>query len=110
MGMIPINFNTTTMKESIKIELLQHIAESKEDGLITHDQIFNQTYYKVYNHDAKEWLKNHELDVFEAMEICYAYETNHYGEHSPRRFTGYVELVNCLVYWYGLELHDVHED
>ena len=91
------------MKDSIKTELLEHINESQNDGLTTHDEMFNEDYYIIGYYQSSQWLKEHGLGALEAVNICKDFEREHFGEgHTD--FDNTEQLVNLLVYWYGLEL------
>ena len=91
------------MKDSIKTELLEHINESQNDGLTTHDEMFNENYYIIGYYKSSQWLKEHELGELEAVNICKDFEREHFGEIQTD-FDNTEQLVNHLVYWYGLEL------
>tara|TARA_R100000781_G_C4071732_1_gene124687 strand:- start:568 stop:873 length:306 start_codon:yes stop_codon:yes gene_type:complete len=92
------------MKETIREELLQYIEDCKKDfDKINHFNMFNEDYYVIYYGEANDWLKEHNLGVFEAINICREYEEEHFGE-SKTKFDDSVTLVNNLVYWYGQDL------
>tara|TARA_R110001606_G_C14998516_1_gene606755 strand:- start:256 stop:561 length:306 start_codon:yes stop_codon:yes gene_type:complete len=92
------------MKTSIKKELLSHIEYcSNEFNKVTHFNLFNEDYYLIGYYNCSEWLKMHDLDVFEAINICKESERDNYGEVQTD-IDNSETLVNQLVYWYGLEL------
>ena len=91
------------MRNSIKTELLEHINESQNDGLTTHDEMFNEDYYIIGYYQSSQWLKEHGLGELEAVNICKDFEREHFGEIQTD-FDNTEQLVNHLVYWYGLEL------
>lgn len=91
------------MKDSIKTELLEHINESQNDGLTTHDEMFNEDYYIIGYYQSSQWLKEHGLGELEAVNICKDFEREHFGEVQTD-IDNTETLVNHLVYWYGLEL------
>lgn len=94
---------------SIKKELASHILDRINDGVIDdknkdewHFYCFNEDYYIVYHSEAVKWLKNHNLDIFEAIDIVKEYETDNFGD-----FTTGVNpesIVNMLAYIFGEEL------
>ena len=97
------------MKTSIKTELLNHILDRINDRVLTtenrddwHFHCFNEDYYIIYHSKAVEWLKNHELDTFEAIEIVKDYETDNFGELTTN--INPESIVNMLAYIYGEEL------
>ena len=91
------------MKNTIREELENYIAQCKEDGLTMHHEMFNDSYYIVGYYEASEWLKEHGLGELEAVGICNDFERDHFGEiHTT--FDNPETLVNHLAYWYGLDL------
>tara|TARA_R100000353_G_scaffold110537_1_gene79317 strand:- start:101 stop:397 length:297 start_codon:yes stop_codon:yes gene_type:complete len=91
------------MKNSIRTELLEHINESLSDGLKTHDEMFNEDYYIIGYYQSSQWLEEHGLGELEAVNICKDFEREIYGDVWTE-FDNTEQLVNNLVFWYGLEL------
>lgn len=97
------------MNYTTEIELKNYLLDCIKDKTLTNDNLddwhfhaFNQDYYITYHHKAIEWLKTHNLDAFEAIDIVREYETEHFGE-----FTIDINpesIVNVLVYIYGEEI------
>lgn len=97
------------MKTSIKKELQEYIEDLKNDGVLTeankddwHYLAFNQDYYIIGYYQASKWLEKHNLDPFEAIEICQNYEIENFGE--CRIYDNSEVTVNMLAYIYGEEL------
>jgi len=97
------------MKTSIKQELTTHILDRINDGVIDntnrdewHFHCFNEDYYIVYHSRAIEWLKAHDLDTFEAIEIVKEYEESNFGEMNTS--VNPESIVNMLAYIYGEEI------
>lgn len=97
------------MKTSIKKELAQHILDSINDGIIDnnnrddwHFHLFNEDYYIIGYYQASEWLKTHDLDAFEAIDIVKDYEIDNFGEFTTK--TNSESIVNMLAYIFGEEL------
>lgn len=97
------------MKTSIKIELLNHILDKINDGILTNDNredwhfhCFNEDFYITYHSECIKWLKKHDIDVFEAIDIVKEYENENFGEF--KRDVNPESIVNMLVYIYGEEL------
>jgi len=97
------------MKTSIKQELAQHIIDKINDGVIDnsnkddwHYHCFNVDYYIVYHSVALEWLKSHDVDAFEAIDIVREYEVDNFGEMNTS--INPEAIVNMLVYIWGEEL------
>ena len=96
-------------KNTIKQELSEYIIESIDDKVITNDNrddwhyhLFNEDYYIVYHSVAIDWLKRHNLDAFEAIEIVKNYEEINFGEMNTK--LNPESIVNMLTYIYGEEL------
>ena len=97
------------MNNTIKTELQNHILDYINDGILTnenkdewHFYAFNEDYYIIGTHRAKEWLKTHSINAFDAIDIVREYEVNHFGE-----FTTDINpesIVNMLAYIYGEEI------
>ena len=97
-------YTPNTMKQSIREELLSHIEDCKNDfEEVTHFNMFNEDYYLIGYHNCNEWLRKHNIGVFEGVNICKNFERDNYGEVYTD-FDNSEKLVNNLVYWYGLEL------
>jgi len=97
------------MKTSIRVELASHLLDLINDGVLTNDNrddwhfhAFNEDYYIVYHSKAVEWLKSHELDTFEAIDIVKEYEEFNFGEMNTN--INPESIVNMLAYIYGEEL------
>ncbi len=100
------------MKNSIRLELTEYLNDFISDNNDVkwanpdndlHFHAFNEDYYIIGYYQAEEWLKKHDLEIFEAMVICNDFERENYGEIQTS-FDNAEKLVNHLVYWYGLEL------
>ena len=97
-------YTPNTMKQSIREELLSHIEDCKNDfEKVTHFNMFVEDYYLIGYHNCNEWIRKHNIDVFEAINICNDFEIYNYGE-VVNNFDNSEKLVNVLVYWCGLEL------
>lgn len=94
------------MLQTIKDELTEHLNETIEylgSSNEIHFHAFNEDYYIIGYYQAEQWLKKHDLNVFEAIAICNDFEMEHFGEIQTS-FDNAEKLVNNLVYWYGLEI------
>jgi len=97
------------MNNSVREELLSHIEDRINDGIITdenkeewHFYCFNEDYYIVGYWTASEWLKEHGIGEFEASGICQQYEIDNFGE--SKVYDNSESVVNMLAYIYGEEL------
>ena len=97
------------MKNTIKTELVQHILDRINDGVLTtenkddwHFLCFNEDYYIIGYFEASKWLKRHSIGEFEAVEIVKEFELDHFGMFTTR--INSESIVNMLAYIYGEEL------
>ena len=95
--------------KTIKTELAQHLIDLINDEALTNENVnewhyhaFNEDYYIIGYYQASEWIKKHDMDAFEAIEICQQYEKDNFGEF--RIYDNSETTVNMLVYIVGEEL------
>ena len=104
--------NTNT----IKTELKEYISDdfgcqyweqgqknniSKED---LHFRLFNEDYYIIGYYNAEQWLKKHNISVFEGIEFVQDYEKENFGNDSIQAYDNAEKLVNMIAYIIGEEL------
>lgn len=97
------------MKNSIKQELASSIIDKINDRVIDNENrdewhyvCFNEDYYVVGYFQASEWLKRHDIDVFEAIDTVKKYEMDHFGEFNTE--INSEAIVNMLAYIWGEEI------
>ena len=97
------------MKNSIKEELKNHILDLINDRIITNENIedvhfyaFNEDYYIIGYYQSEQWLKKHNINIFEAIQICQEYEKNNFGECTI--YDNSEKTVNMLAYIWGEEI------
>ena len=98
------------MKNSVKKELSEYITERIEeiqryDGSEMnelHNHLFNEDYYIIGYFQAAEWLKDHNISEWEAIQTCQEYEIENFGE--SKIYDNAEKTVNMLVYIWGEEL------
>ena len=97
------------MNKSIKQELVNHIIDKIYDGVLVNDNrndwhhlCFNQDSYIIGYYKAEQWLKEHNIDIYEAISECQEYEEINFGE--CQRYNNAEKLVNMYVYIKGEEL------
>lgn len=102
--------NLRKLNKSVKEELAHHVLDAIQNGVIDdnnmddhHYHLFNEDYYIIGHHEAREWFRNHEVDVFEAIGICLEYEKEMFGEVT-KQYASAEETVNMLAYILGEEL------
>ena len=97
--------------ETIKTELREHIISTIEEmqdenilelGDLFH-RAFNQDYYIIGYYQCEQWLKKHNISIFEAIQFCQDYEYEQFGEYY-KRYNNAEELVNMMTYIIGEEL------
>ena len=98
------------MRTTIKNELTDYINDLINDGVLNeenkedwHFHAFNEDYYIIGYYNASEWLKRHNIDSFEAVQICNQFEIDNFGETS-NKYDNSESVVNMLVYIYGEKL------
>jgi len=97
------------MKNSIRLELSNHILDLINNKVITNQNIddahyhaFNEDYYLIGYYQCSQWLKKHGIDTFEAIEICQSYEKDNFGE--SKIYDNSEMTVNMLAYIFGEQL------
>jgi len=97
------------MNNTVKTELRNYLLDCINDEVLTNDNVddwhfhaFNENPYTIYYNEAIEWLKKHNIDTFEAVDIVREYEIDHFGEFTTE--INSVSIVNMLVYIYGEEI------
>lgn len=98
------------MKNSVKEELKAYLLDLINDEVLTdenkddwHFHAFNEDYYIIGYYQASEWLKKHNIDAFEAIEVCQEWEREHLGE-IQQTYDKSEKTVNMFVYVKGEEL------
>jgi hypothetical protein len=112
------------MNNSIKAELKAHILGMINDGVLTDDNqddwhfhAFNESHYIIGYYQCSEWLKLHDVDVFDAVDTVREYEIDNFGEmnimlniHKSSKVNSEA-IVNMYVYILGEELlSDINAD
>ena len=70
-----------------------------------HFKLFNEEYFIIGYHQASEWLKEHEIGEFEAMEYVFEKEMELFGEINLKPEDCNSErIVNLYAYFKGEEL------
>ena len=95
-------------KNSIKTELKQYIEDTIKDidcrDEDLHYHLFNEDYYIIGYYQAEQWLKEHDISVFEGIEFVQDYERENFGDDAVRTYDNAEKLVNMIVYIIGEEL------
>jgi len=100
------------MKNSIREELIEYANESVIDRNLStdnedlHHLLFNEDYYIIGYYQCSEWLKKHYIGEFEALELLYELQEEHFGERQELERINSEVIVNQLVYFWGFEIMD----
>ena len=90
------------MMKECKAMILNACNDGRLDGLYAcdvHNEIFNTDYFKVYTHDAVEWMGS---DAWACIEAVQDYENNNFGEVSTD-LSDPCKVVNMFCYIVGEE-------
>jgi len=97
--------------DTIKTELKEYIKESIQDFTKhdfypddLHHYIFNEDYYIIGYYKAEQWLKKHNISIFEGISFVQDYERDNFGNDAVRNYDNAETLVNMIVYIIGEEL------
>ena len=105
------------MNNSINIELKAHLLSLITDNVLTDDNqddwhfhAFNEDYYLIGYYNCEQWLKEHDISAFEAIETIVQYEQDNFGEVNTK-LNNAESVVNMYVYILGEELlSDINAD
>ena len=97
--------------KSVDCELYEYAVESclgensfscMDEDL--HHKLFNEDYYIIGYYKAEQWLKKHNLNIFQAIAFVQDYESENFGYDCVRSYTDAEKLVNMMVYIIGLDI------
>ena len=78
---------TTDLTKYALQSIVCHAVDKLNDGIGVgtygcdlHNELFNQDYFIVYYSRAVQWLKNCDIDTFDAIETVFEYERENFGE------------------------------
>ena len=98
------------MKDSIRLELAEHVQALINDKVLTQDNIddwhfhaFNEDHYLIGYYNCEQWLKKHDVSAFEAINTIVEYEQDNYGLLSTQ-IDNAETVVNMYVYILGEEI------
>ncbi len=101
--------NLETIKTELKEHLNDFITENNDrkwarDIQDLHHEVFNQDYYIIGYYQAEQWLKKHDISVFEGIKFVQNYERDNFGDDAVRTYDNAESLVNMITYIIGEEL------
>lgn len=73
------------------------ISEENFDDI--HHEVFNTDYFIIGYYNAKQWLKTHDIDVFDLIEFVQEYEKDNFGETTTK--INSESMVNMFSYIVG---------
>ena len=98
------------MKDSIRLELTEHVQMLINDKGLTQDNIddwhfhaFNEDYYLIGYYNCEQWLKQHDVNAFEAINTIVEYEKDNFGEVNTK-LDNAESVVNMYVYILGEQI------
>ena len=97
--------DTQSIKEELRVHIEDHISDygvEYADDQELHHQLFNEDYYVIGRWHAEQWLKKHNISVFEAIEFVQKYEKDYFGK--TEIYDNAEKLVNMIAYIIGEEL------
>jgi hypothetical protein len=106
------------IKEELKEYVNDHIKgfdymdnfdklSEREQDRITEDlfqDLFNTDYYIIGYYQAEQWLKEHDISIFEGIEFVQDYERDNFGNDGIRNYTNAEQLVNMITYIIGYDV------
>jgi hypothetical protein len=99
--------NTNTIKTELKQYIQDNVLltdEQKDNMDDLHFHLFNEDYYIIGYYKAEQWLKEHNISVFEGLEFVQDYERENFGDDAIGTYDNAEKLVNMIVYIIGEEL------
>jgi hypothetical protein len=96
--------NTYTIKEELKTYIEDNINDIDCHDEDIHQELFNVNYYIIGYYQAEQWLKMHNISVFEGIQFVQDYEREHFGNDAIQTYDNAEKLVNMIVYIIGEEL------
>lgn len=97
------------MTNTLNLELASHILDRINDGVLTDDNMddlhfhcFNEDYYIVGYYNAEQWIKEHFVSTFDAINTVKEYEIDTFGEMNTD--INSESIANMLAYIKGEDL------
>jgi len=96
--------NTNTIKTELRNYIKENINNYDSNDEDLHFHLFNEDYYIIGYYQCEQWLKKHNISVFEGIEFVQDYERDNFGNDAVRTYDNAETLVNMIVYIVGEEL------
>jgi hypothetical protein len=102
--------NTETIKSELQEYIIEALQDVNTDEMISrgqdvhelHQKLFNTDYYLIGYYKCEQWLKHHNINIFEGIEFCQEWEKENFGE--CKQYTNAEQLVNMITYIIGEEI------
>ena len=102
--------NIYTIKEELKKHIEDNINDFLRNDIYRSDKqdllyyLFNEDYYIIGYYKAEQWLKEHNISVFQGIQFVQDYERKNFGEDAIQTYDNAEKLVNMITYIIGEEL------
>tara|TARA_R100001369_G_scaffold80222_1_gene110482 strand:- start:1528 stop:1875 length:348 start_codon:yes stop_codon:yes gene_type:complete len=73
-----------------------------------HYKIFNDHIYMIGYYNCEQWLRKHNLNIFEAIAFVQDYESENFGKKES--YTDAEKLVSMMTYIIGEELVEIYQN
>lgn len=95
------NFNYKVIESIVNnaIDKLNDGIAINTYGCDLHNKLFNEDYFIIYHYKAIEWLKECEVDTFDAIDTVFEYEKDNFGEVNTQ--INPESIVNMYAYIVG---------
>jgi len=97
---------TTDLTYKALESIVCHAVDQLKDGIgldqygcDLHNDLFNRDYFIVYHSRAVQWLKDCDIDTFDAIETVFDYENENFGEVNTK--VNPEAIVNMYAYIAG---------
>ena len=102
--------NTKTIKTELQEYIIEELQSINTNEMISrgqdihelHQELFNTNYYLIGYYKCEQWLKHHEVNIFDGISFVQEWEKDNFGE--CKQYTNAEELVNMIVYIIGEEI------
>ena len=102
--------NLQTVKTELQEYIIDTLKDINKDDLLSrgqdvnelHQELFNQDYYLIGYYNCEQWLKHHNINIFEAISYVQEWEKDNFGE--CKQYDNAEELVNMLAFIIGEEI------
>ena len=92
------------MKSSVRKELEVYINECLEDGLKSHNEMFNKGLYLHGQKQCIYWLNHHDVDPKDILDAIVKFDKMELQYLATEHLSTFEEHANKLVFVYGLQL------